>query len=51
MTGQNLGLGLCRDCDPDVVDAPTKAFRMRTALQAGEGTVLTGSANCPMRLK
>ena len=42
MTEQNLGL--CRDCDPDVVDAPTKAFRRKTP-QGGEETVLTGSVN------
>ena len=42
MTQQNLGL--CRDCDPDVVDAPTKAFR-RSARGGGEETVLTGSVN------
>ena len=42
MTEQNLGL--CRDCDPDVVDAPTKAFR-RQKLNGDEETVLMGSVN------
>ena len=42
MTEQNLGL--CRDCDPDVVDAPTKAFRRRSQ-HGGEETVLMGSVN------
>ena len=43
MTAQNTGA--CRDCDPDVVDAPTKAFRRSTADQSGVETVLTGSVN------
>ena len=34
----------CRDCDPDVVDAPTKAFRRR-GLSGEEETVLMGSVN------
>jgi hypothetical protein len=43
MTEQNIGL--CRDCDPDVVDAPTKAFRRPKLHGAGEETALTGSVN------
>ena len=47
MTAQNVGL--CRDCDPDVVDAPTKAFRRLRGGGAGGDreteTVLTGSVN------
>jgi hypothetical protein len=52
MTEQNLNL--CRDCDPDVVDAPPKAFRrlkqpMSVSATSLEGveyeTVLTGSVN------
>jgi hypothetical protein len=43
MTEQNMGL--CRDCDPDVVDAPTKAFRRKDATGTAEETVLTGSVN------
>eukprot|EP01044_Picomonas_judraskeda_P008983 COSAG03_NODE_1064_length_4925_cov_1382.405097_3_plen_110_part_00 len=44
MTEQNTGE--CRDCDPDVVDAPTKAFRRHsTADGQQEETVLTGSVN------
>lgn len=42
VTEQNLNL--CRDCDPDVVDAPTKAFR-RTSKNGIEETVLLGSVN------
>lgn len=42
ITEQNLNL--CRDCDPDVVDAPTKAFR-RTSKSGNEETVLLGSVN------
>ena len=42
MTEQNLGS--CRDCDPDVVDAPTKAYRRRRS-SGGEETVLQGSVN------
>ena len=41
-TAENTGQ--CRDCDPDVVDAPTKAFRRRGGAGVVE-TVLTGSVD------
>eukprot|EP00729_Bicosta_minor_P025903 gene25903-8250_t len=47
MTAQNLNL--CRDCDPDVPDAPSKAFRRvksyETVLTQSYETVLTQSVN------